>query len=145
MDIESIIKKDGFYMTAAKGVSMRPLIRAGRDTVCIVKADPPLLPFEIMLYRTKDKYVLHRLIKAEAGGKYLFLGDNCATPEHVDEKQIAGRLKLLYRDEKEIHLDSFLLRMYTLLWIRPWRMRIFILRLRNKIKGRLGKFHAEKE
>ncbi len=145
MDIESIIKKDGFYMTVAKGVSMRPLIRAGRDTVCIVKPEPPLLPFEIMLYRMEDRYVLHRLIKAEGGGKYIFLGDNCVTLEHVDEKQIVGRLKLLYRDEKEIHLDSFLLRLYTLLWARPWRIRIRLLRLRNRIKGRLKRFHAEKK
>lgn len=145
MDIESILNAEGFYMTVAKGVSMRPLIRAGRDTVCIVKPDPPFLPFDIMLYRREDRYVLHRLIKAEGGGKYLFLGDNCVTLEHVEEKQIVGKLKLLYRDEKRIETDSFLFRMYTLLWARPWRIRIRLIRLRNRIKGRLKRFHAEKK
>lgn len=145
MDIEKILEQNGFYMTVAKGVSMRPLIRAGRDTICIVGADTPFLPFGIMLYRMEDRYVLHRLIKAEEGGKYLFLGDNCVSTELVDEKQIVGRLKLLYRDEKVVCPDSFILRLYTLLWIKPWRVRIRILRLRNKMKGMLRRFDAGKK
>lgn len=134
LTIEKMIQKDGFYMTAAEGVSMLPLIRPKVDTVVIEAWKCACKPMDIVLYRVPNgKLVLHRVIKKRENG-YLICGDNCTLVEHVDPSWILGRLTYFYHDERKVNLHSIRYRIYVLLWCRPYQFRIFLLRIKHKAR-----------
>ncbi|MDD2958470.1 MAG: S24/S26 family peptidase [Lachnospiraceae bacterium] len=133
--IEEIILKDGFYMTAAQGVSMLPFIRPKVDTVVIEKVTEDCVPMEIVLYRNPSgQMVLHRIIRAQER-HYLICGDNCTFLEHIEKAKVIGKLTKVYHNEKEIKLNFPIYRFYILLWCRPYRIRMMLLRVRNKMRG----------
>ena len=61
----------------------------------------PLKRGDVALYRnSRDDYVLHRVVKAVAGG-YVIRGDNCFWKETVPAGRIVGVMAGYYADEGE--------------------------------------------
>ena len=65
-----------------RGISMRPLIREGRDSVILSPVSGRLKKYDIPFYRRHDgTYVLHRVVGFDKGG-YIMCGDNQFVREH---------------------------------------------------------------
>ncbi|MBQ8858858.1 MAG: S24/S26 family peptidase [Clostridia bacterium] len=72
-----------------RGVSMRPLIREGQDSVTLSAPTGKLGRYEIALFTYHGRYLLHRVVGRDRDGGYVFCGDNCYTYEHgVQESDI---------------------------------------------------------
>jgi hypothetical protein len=96
--IEKALKEHGVYIGKTTGDSMLPMLRQGRDTVVIEKAEFPLKKYDVPLYRRNDHYTLHRIIKKTKKG-YIICGDNRANLERdITDKDIIGVLTGFYRD-----------------------------------------------
>ena len=100
--VEELLKTEDEVMTRTRGISMRPLLRQGRDIVIIKKPEFPLKAGDAPLYKVKSKkeLVLHRILKVNNDGSYIIRGDNLFFKEHVLEEQIVGVMKAFYREGK---------------------------------------------
>ena len=74
--IASVIREKGFCMITPKGYSMYPMLKQGRNQVCVVRAEQPLELYDVALYiRSDGTHVLHRVIGFEENS-YIMCGDN---------------------------------------------------------------------
>lgn len=86
-----------------EGVSMRPMLRQHRDVVVIKRVDRPLKKHDVVAYNipSKDKLVLHRIIKITRDGRYIIRGDNTYRREYgITDDKIVGVMKCFYREGK---------------------------------------------
>lgn len=139
VNLEDALQKNDFVIWKCKGVSMRPFILGEKDLVILEKIDTTPNPYEVVVYRIHeqtesngDKYVLHRMLRKE-GNTYVILGDNCVTLEYVPEDRVIAVMKGIVRDGKELDLDSLKYQFYKQVWVKPWRVRVLLLKVRNKI------------
>ncbi len=96
--IEQVLDQKGVYVCMTKGISMEPMLTAGRDTVVIKKPEFPLKRYDIPVYRRGEDYVMHRIIKVTKNG-YIIRGDNCAGLEYdITNADIVGVLAAFYHD-----------------------------------------------
>lgn len=129
---------EGLYVGIAVGVSMRPMIRARRDTIAVRPVEGRLAPGDVALYWRGDAYILHRVVGLEPGG-YAILGDNCLGVEHVAESRVIGVLCAFWRDEREVKLDGPGYRAYVALWRAATPVRRAWLRARGRLaRGVVG-------
>ncbi|MCQ2455137.1 MAG: hypothetical protein MJ090_03210 [Clostridia bacterium] len=102
LSAEEQIEKNGEYLSLTVGISMRPLLREGKDIARVVKAERPLKKFDVALYRAKKgNLVLHRIIK-ETDTDYIFRGDNLISTETIAKERVIGVLKEIYRNKKHL-------------------------------------------
>lgn len=75
------------------GRSMLPLINGENDTVRLrpLSSGEDCQPGSVYLFRYQGHYVIHRLMRVEAGD-YVFRGDNCYAYEHVDRENVLAKL-----------------------------------------------------
>ena len=74
--IESL-NRDGRYISAPKGVSMRPMIISGRDAVLVEKIKDDPKRYDLLMYEGKnDMGIIHRVIHAY-DVYCIICGDNC--------------------------------------------------------------------
>ena len=100
--VEKLLETQDEVMTRTRGISMRPLLRQGRDVVVIKKPQFPLKAGDAPVYRVKSKkeLVLHRILKVRRDGVYIIRGDNLFFKEYVKEEQIVGVMTAFYREGK---------------------------------------------
>lgn len=132
------LERSGRIVWRCKGFSMMPLIRSGHDAVVIVKADDSIKPMDVVMYTrpgsgSQSDYVLHRVIE-DAGDHYIILGDNCIGLEKVPKEDVLGVMRDLIKNGKPYDFDSLKHRAYIRLWIRPWPVRIAILKGKCRVK-----------
>lgn len=127
--IREIIESGGEFRIYPKGTSMRPLIRQGRDSVALVKAQLPLKKGTIAFYKRKDgQFVLHRVHKAD-DGTYTMIGDGqIALEKGVTDDRIIAEAGTVYRDDKPVGTVAYSL--YLLLW-RSFLIRRIYLKIRK--------------
>lgn len=115
--IRLVLESGGEFRIYPKGTSMLPLIRAGRDSVCLEKPEGSLKKGDIAFYlRDSGEYILHRAVKAE-NGHYTMCGDNQLIPEKgIEDRHIIGVVTKIYRGDKLLNRKSFKNRAYLLLW-----------------------------
>ena len=104
-DIENKLNTDGFIVSDIKGVSMLPLLKQERDRVIITKLSRPLKKYDVVLYKTKSDYVLHRIIDINEN-KLLIRGDNCINTESINTSDVLGILTAYYRKDEYIELTD---------------------------------------
>ena len=78
VSLKDELLRSGNVMFTNKGVSMRPLLREGKDLMIIEKRTDKtkLVPGMAVLFeRPTGDLVLHRIYKCKPGG-FLILGDN---------------------------------------------------------------------
>ena len=129
-NFRDMLNETGKIVYTTRGVSMRPLLKQGRDVVYIVKRPEGRLKLcdAVLFVRDNGQYVLHRILKLTENG-YWIIGDNCVGGEYVREEQVIGVLSAVVRRGKTVKSDNRFYRLYVRLWCRPWRMRAFILRI----------------
>ena len=120
--IEDILSESGVYVSPTVGVSMRPMLRQGKDRVILVPPQGRLKKYDVPLYRRGQDYVLHRIV-AVRPDDYVVLGDNCSALEYVRDEQIVGVLTGFYRAGRYVKLTDPFYRAYCVLWpcTRPIR------------------------
>ncbi len=136
MNFEKILAEDGKLIYSNKGDSMLPMIREGQDRVIIKPVNGRLKLLDIPLYKRKNgQYILHRIIKVRKND-YIICGDNQYSPEYgVSDDQIIGVLTAVLRNDREEPVDSFKWRVFALIWLFLFPLRVFI----GKCRAMLGK------
>ena len=137
-DIETILEKEGVFVSTTSGVSMYPMLRDRRDTIIVTKPDGRLKRYDVALYKRGESYVLHRVIKV-LPDSYIIRGDNCLAKEYgITDDDVIGKLKSFYRKEKEINMMSISYRLYSRLIIVLHPLVSMKIKLKSKLsrKGR---------
>lgn len=118
--LEQIIADEGKVVTTTVGISMRPMLRARRDTVVISKPEGKRRVGDVVLYRLKSgKCVLHRII-AIKGDEYVIRGDSLINKETgITDKDIFGVLVGFYRGNR--YIDCYKSRGYKA-YSKLWRL-----------------------
>lgn len=122
LSAEEAVARFGFYTGLTRGDSMEPMLRQGRDRVCIERRTGRLRRYEVPLYRRPSgQLVLHRIVKVLPEG-YVTCGDNRRCRERgVTEAMIVGVLTGFYRGKRYVDCRrSRGYRCYVFFW---WRCR----------------------
>lgn len=131
LSYETLIATLGSVVIHPMGISMRPFLKEGRDSVVVCAPTQPLKKYDIVLYRAPDGgYVLHRIIKID-GEKLIICGDNCRGWEHGHKADdMIGVVTAICRGEKQEKVHSFKNKIYERLWCSSYLKRI-VMKLRS--------------
>ena len=135
--IERVLDEQGSFASVTNGVSMRPLFKTHRDAVILSRPTEPPKRFDVVLYRVRDKYVLHRIIMVdEENSRYIIRGDNTFTLEYVPMDKILAVLTAFNRKGRHHSVTDRTYRIYARVWnfIYPIRS---ILRLPRIVLSRI--------
>lgn len=132
MKIEEVLAEKGFYVSTTSGLSMFPMLRDRRDTIVLSPVKGQLKKYDVPLYHSGDKHVLHRIISVKPD-YYIIRGDNCIQKEIVTKDQIIGVLTEFYRGEKKISMQGIGYKCY----VRFWHYSYPIRRVAKYVRGKL--------
>jgi hypothetical protein len=128
---EEELEKNGTLVFTNKGTSMMPLLRQDRDLMVIEKkGEGRCKKYDAVLFKRRDKYVMHRILKVRPQDYYI-VGDNNRKGEYVREEQILGVLKQVVRDGRTISAEDPAYLCYVHLWCDLFPLRAGILFLRD--------------
>ena len=135
---EEYLDQNGSMTYTNVGVSMLPLLRQGRDLFTLEKkGDARCKVGDVVLYRADGKYVLHRVVEVREND-YVILGDNCVRREFgISDEDIIGVMTGFVRGGKEHSVSDAGYRLYSALWLRTEKPRIFLKRARAWLRRRL--------
>lgn len=131
--IQEVLERDGVWISTTAGTSMWPMLRNRRDTIVVRPVEGRLRPYDVALYKRDNAYILHRVIKATAGG-YCIIGDNCMAYEEVSESDILGRLDEFWRGERHCDPRSDAWLLYAHIWYTLLPIRKVLKRIRFAAK-----------
>ena len=112
-----------------KGYSMLPFIRGSKDLVVLEKANGEIGKDDIVLFRMNGRYIMHRVLKKEADGRYDIQGDGVwLGHEHPSREQILAKVISIVRAGKRPQ-DPYTKRQLRLVhaWQSLGRLRRYIL------------------
>lgn len=114
---EQALETRGSFVVPAKGESMRPLIRPGRDLVEISRKGPDRCKkHDVALYRRDGKVVLHRVLQVRPDD-YVMAGDHQIMKETgVTDEQILGVLSAVIRNGRRVAVTDRVYRCYVRVW-----------------------------
>ena len=138
LKIEEVLEREGVFIGPTKGVSMRPLLKTGRDTIVVKKKEKRLSPLDVALYRRGADYVLHRVLQVTDTG-YIIRGDNCYEDEVVQEDLVIGVLTEFFRKNKHYFVDDKKYLSYVHHRLKNYPLRRFFVRLKGKIRRAFSK------
>ena len=148
--IEDVLENQVFFAGTTSGISMYPMLRHRRDTIVIKPLEGRLKKFDVPLYKSDGRYVLHRVIKVLPEA-YIIRGDNCINKEYVTDDMVIGKLDEFYRnpknvseikteDAKPVNMNGFKYKLYVrvIYYSFPIRLlykkcRAFLGRIKRKI------------
>lgn len=118
------------------GISMKPLVIPGRDSVVLVSAPKKLKKYDVALYRRKNgQFVLHRVV-GEKNGIYIMCGDNQYVREkNIEHTDVIALMSAVIRNKKKISVNSVHYKIYSVLWVFIQRINA----LYHKLRGFLGR------
>ncbi len=90
----------GLVSHKVEGRSMEPMLYSGRDIVTILKTKPEdvFSVSDVVLFKKKEKPILHRVVKIEGDDCIHVLGDNCSKADIISKNQICGILHSFTHD-----------------------------------------------
>ena len=137
---ESELDRSGKIVFTVRGISMRPLFHEKTDAIVVKKCDPKTLKnLDIVLHTRPSprgtEYVLHRVVGRKPDGRFIIAGDNCVSFDIVPPKDILGIAVSAQRRNEPIKLEGLRYTLYERLWCKPYIMRFFVLRCRNRMFG----------
>lgn len=129
--LEKYLSEQGRVISTNVGVSMLPLLREGKDLFFIEKKGAERCKVgDVVLYRRKRQYVLHRIIEVREKD-YVILGDNCMAKEYgIKDSDILATMTSFIRNGKEHSVNEVAYKVYSFVWLKTAPIRIF---LRRKI------------
>ena len=116
------------------GVSMRPILREGTDSVVLSKAKS-IKKYDVILYqRENGKYVLHRVVGV--GETYTCIGDNqFAFETGISSEQVIAVCVAFARGEKEYSANALRWRVYAVIWHYSRSLRHLAMGAKKRIRG----------
>ncbi len=117
-----ILEEKGVLITTIAGVSMRPLLKDRRDTVAVKKLSDRLKRYDVALYESGGRVLLHRVLRDE-GNAYIIRGDNCVNPEHIPDAQILGIAEGFYIKNRYVSAENGWYQCYARLWTALFPLR----------------------
>lgn len=106
-----------------RGVSMKPMLRQGKDSVELSPLPEKLKKYDIPVYRyPSGKYVMHRVVEVK-DTHYICIGDNLVEPETIYPQQLIGVVTAFRRGERRIEVDAPGYRLYCRLWVGLYPLR----------------------
>jgi hypothetical protein len=137
--IEDVLLSKGQYVGPTAGVSMLPMLKNRRDTIVVTKKTERLQPLDVALYKRRDLYVLHRVLRVTDTG-YIIRGDNCYSDEIVPEEAVIGVLTEFFRkDEHIICATDKKYHRYVKRRLKTYKTRRFFVLLKAKFKAGIKK------
>ena len=135
---EELLDTKGYIVYTNVGYSMMPLLRQRRDVIEIRPKGPGRCKkYDVVLYKRRDRYILHRILKVCPDG-YVIAGDHNTVPEYdIKDEHILGVMKRILRNGKEIRMDDKLYMLYVHLWCDLYPVRMAVLRCKRKVRGAL--------
>ena len=135
---EEYLAQNGSMTYTNVGVSMLPLLRQGRDLFILEKKGSERCRVgDVVLYRRGEKYVLHRVVEVREKD-YVILGDNCVAREYgIKDDDVIGVMTGFVRSGKEHSVTDFGYRLYSALWLRTEKPRVFLKRGRARLRRHL--------
>ncbi len=136
--IKEKIDNGGTVKLPITGISMRPLLVWGRDTVEIVKCENPKKGDIIFYLRDNGQFVLHRIVGADDRG-YILCGDNQWRLERgIEDRHIIAVVKSINRKGKIINVEkNIIYKAYSSLWMTLLPLRKRIIPFTRKSKSNL--------
>ena len=117
INIEQTLEQEGVFVSTTSGYSMYPLFKDRRDTIVVVKPSGRLKKYDVPLYRSNGKYLLHRIVKV-LPDSYVICGDNCLGKEYgITDDDVIGVLTEFYRKDKHHSVDEWGYRAYARVWV----------------------------
>jgi len=127
-EIDRLLREGREVVFTPEGLSMRPFIQGGRDSVTLVRPDT-IAVGDILLCETAPKrYILHRLIAID-GERLTLMGDgNLAGTEHCLRRNVIGKVTAITRPDGRTRRPG-----KAILWRRLLPFRRWLLKIYNKI------------
>ena len=121
-----------------RGVSMRPMLKEGRDSVILSPIRVPLKAQDIVLYqRENGSYILHRIVAASE--TYTCIGDaQFVFEKGIAPSQMIAVVSAVRRGERILPITHPMYRLYAWLWSASRPMRRFFIRAVRKLGRMLG-------
>lgn len=129
---EEILAEYGSLVWKTEGTSMEPLMSTG-DLVTVERPKGRLKRFDVVLYKQRERYVLHRVLRVD-DGFYRIVGDNTLVVEQVPDGAILGVMCGLTHRGREINLAGWRYRLYVRLWGGNLKARIIASRCPKGIR-----------
>ena len=125
------VLKNGVLIYTNVGFSMMPLIREKKDIIEIRrKGKGRCKKYDVVLYKRRDKYILHRILKVLPDG-YIIAGDHCTFIENdIKDENILGIMTRVQRNGKDITPDNFWYKVYVHLWCDLYPVRMILIRIK---------------
>lgn len=145
---EAYLAEHGEITVTNVGVSMRPMIRQGRDIFTLVKKTAARCKkYDVVLYvRPSGQYVMHRIVEVREND-YVILGDNCPKKEYgIRDGDIVAVLTRFVRKGKEYSVEDKAYRRYARFWYAIYPVRLVFMTVRQQlvavkrfVKKKIGK------
>ena len=122
---------------AFRGVSMKPMLRQGKDSVELAPLPKRLQKYDLPVYQyPSGKYVMHRVIEVREDC-YVCMGDNTYSYEYIKPEWMVAVVSAFKRGDREISVDAPLYRFYSRLWVALYPIRKPAHRVYHGLKRRL--------
>ena len=138
--IREVTEGGGEFRLFPKGTSMLPLLRQGKDSVALIKAEEGLRVGDIPLYKRENgDFVLHRIVKIEKDGNLTMCGDNQTALERgIRAEQVIAKTAAIYRGEKRVDTKKLSYRTYCFLWRCFFIRKVYFALRKLKNRKKLG-------
>lgn len=135
INFEQYFKENDRLIYTNVGVSMLPLLRQGKDLFILERKKSGRCNVgDVVLYRRRDQYVLHRIIEVKPDD-YVIIGDNCTEKEYgITDNNILAVMISFIRNGKNYSVNTFSYRIYSFIWLKTITMRIFITKMLHVLK-----------
>ena len=135
INFEQYLKENDRLIYTNVGVSMLPLLRQGKDLFILERKKSGRCNVgDVVLYRRRDQYVLHRIIEVKPDD-YVIIGDNCTEKEYgITDNNILAVMISFIRNGKNYSVNTFSYRIYSFIWLKTTTMRIFITKMLHVLK-----------
>ena len=143
--VKELLNNGKKVIVNTKGKSMRPLLWQGKTQVLIVPVKEPLKKGDIpLVYLKEGLYRLHRIVRIDKTGIYT-RGDNTIQLEKVNEEQILGVVKEIYKGDKTLSADDRIYRIYVSIMLNTAFLRLPVYRVRTAVSGITAKIRKTKK
>jgi len=114
-----------------KGDSMSPLLRDNKDDIVLYPCvGDELSPMDIVLFRYKGKYLLHRIIRREGNCLYIQGDGSYIAKEECSIDDVIGKVQMIVRPSgKIISVNSWQWRWLSYIWLKIRIIRNLLLRI----------------
>lgn len=129
---EEILQTQGYLVYTNVGRSMMPLLRERRDIIEIRNLTGRPKKYDVVLYKRRNRYILHRVLRVLPEG-YIIAGDhNTFIEKDVTDDMILGIMTRVIRNGKSVTPDNMWYKIYVHIWCDLYQARMKIIRTKYK-------------